>query len=85
MIGEIYLPYSSMVQYYGDNGECHLPFNFHLMMAEWSAETIKKLVDEYDTVLLDRCRPNYVLGNHGQKRIVTRLAKEQAELPICFY
>jgi len=80
MIGETYLPYSSMVQYYGDNDECHLLFNFHLMMAEWSAETIKKLVDEYDAVLPDRCWPNYVLGNHDQKRIVTRLGKEQARV-----
>ena len=80
MIGETYLPYTSMVQYYGDNDECHLPFNFHIMMAEWNAQTIKKLVDEYDEILPDNCWPNYVLGNHDQKRIVTRIGKEQARV-----
>ncbi|HJO93936.1 MAG TPA: alpha-amylase family glycosyl hydrolase [Victivallales bacterium] len=80
MIGETYLPYKTMVEYYGDNDECHLPFNFHLLLAKWNAGKIRTLVDEYEKALPDTCWPNYVLGNHDQKRIVTRIGREQARI-----
>ena len=78
LIGETYLPYSELVKYYGENlDECHLPFNFHLLEAKWTADIIKKLVDDYDEILPEGCWPSYVLGNHDQKRIATKVGEGQ--------
>jgi alpha-glucosidase len=81
MVGEAYLPYDQLIEYYGENhDECHMPFNFHLMEAKWSAETIRKLIDDYEAILPEGCWPNYVLGNHDQKRVATRVGQAQARI-----
>ena len=78
MIGETYLPYSELLKYYGENqDECHMPFNFHLLEAKWNSDVIKKLVDDYDAILPEDCWPSYVLGNHDQKRIVSKVGDKQ--------
>jgi alpha-glucosidase len=78
MIGETYLPYTELLKYYGENqDECHMPFNFHLLEAKWKADVIKKLVDDYDDILPEDCWPSYVLGNHDQKRIATKVGEKQ--------
>ena len=82
IIGETWLPYEVMVEYYGNNDECHLPFNFHLLAAEWKASVIKQKVDEYEKALPIDCWPNYVLGNHDQPRIVTKIGKDQAKVAL---
>jgi alpha-glucosidase len=82
MIGETWLPYNVMIEYYGKNDECHLPFNFHLLAADWNASVIKDKVDEYEKALPAGCWPNYVLGNHDQPRVATRVGKEQARVAL---
>jgi alpha-glucosidase len=53
LIGEIYLPLHRLVAYYGpDLRGAHLPFNFQLIFAAWSARGIARLVGEYEA----RCR-----------------------------
>ena len=82
MIGEIYLPFDQLVTYYGANfDECHLPFNFHLIYGgNWQAQAIRQLVDAYEAALPEGAWPNWVLGNHDQHRIATRVGAAQARV-----
>jgi alpha-glucosidase len=81
LIGEIYLPISALVSYYGiEHNEAHLPFNFQLVNAPWDAEHIRKVVDEYEASVPAGAWPNWVLGNHDQPRLATRLGEAQARV-----
>jgi alpha-glucosidase len=81
LIGEIYLPFEKLVTYYGrDLRGCHLPFNFSLLLTDWHARTIAKLVDDYEGVLPAGGWPNWVLGNHDRPRIASRVGREQARI-----
>lgn len=77
LIGETYCPYKELVEYYGNNDECHLPFNFHLLEVKWKALAIKKKVNDYEKTLPEKCWPSYVLGNHDQKRIASKVGTEK--------
>jgi alpha-glucosidase len=98
LIGEIYLPVERVVKYYGEQlDEIHLPFNFQLVtMSTWEASTIQQIVYAYEAVLPPRAWPNWVLGNHDQPRIASRVGREQARTaqmllltlrgtPTCYY
>ncbi|MGK7869552.1 alpha-amylase family glycosyl hydrolase [Falsiroseomonas sp. E2-1-a20] len=81
LIGEIYLPLERLVAYYGAEMEgAHLPFNFQLIFADWTAPSIAKLIAEYEAALPAQGWPNWVLGNHDQKRIATRIGAAQARI-----
>ena len=77
LIGETYLPYEQLIEFYGMNDECHLPFNFHLLCVNWKASAIKKKVNDYEKILPDGCWPSYVLGNHDQKRIASKVGNDR--------
>jgi alpha-glucosidase len=81
LIGETYLPIPDLMAYYGrDLGGVHLPMNFHLMLRSWDAETVAALVQEYEGALPRGAWPNWVLGNHDNPRIATRLGLAQARV-----
>lgn len=81
MIGEIYLPIHKLVTYYGsENNGAHLPFNFLLLQVDWDAMKIAALIDEYEAALPQGAWPNWVLGNHDQPRIRSRVGFEQARV-----
>jgi alpha-glucosidase len=81
LIGEIYLPIERLVEYYGkDLRGAHLPFNFQLLLAPWDARHIAQLVDEYEARLPAEGWPNWVLGNHDNHRIATRIGVAQARV-----
>ena len=98
LIGELYLPVESLMQYYGEQlDEVHVPFNFQFVtMPTWEASAIRQIVDEYETALPQGAWPNWVLGNHDRPRIVTRVGRDQARTaqmllltlrgtPTCYY
>lgn len=97
MVGEIYLPNDELVKYYGkDLDECHLPFNFQLVLLPWEAATVRRAVDAYEAALPEGAWPNWVLGNHDQHRIASRVGPAQARVanmllltlrgtPTCYY
>lgn len=61
------------VSYYGASlDECHLPFNFQLIMQAWRPQAIRAFVEAYERALPEGACPNWVLGNHDQHRIATR-------------
>ena len=69
--------------YYGDNlDEIHVPFNFHLLFATWDAARIRAIVDAIEAALPDGAWPNWVLGNHDQRRIASRLGQAQARVAM---
>jgi alpha-glucosidase len=81
MIGEIYLPVDRLIDYYGRDGEgAHLPFNFHLITTPWDARAIELVIDRYEGALPANAWPNWVLGNHDQPRVVSRLGSAQARV-----
>jgi alpha-glucosidase len=81
LIGEIYLPIEKLVAYYGrDLRGCHLPFNFSLLLVDWHARTIAKLIDDYEKKLPPGGWPNWVFGNHDRPRIAGRIGREQARI-----
>ncbi|MGE4047265.1 MAG: alpha-amylase family glycosyl hydrolase, partial [Acetobacteraceae bacterium] len=81
LIGEIYLPVERLVAYYGmDMKGAHLPFNFQLVFAAWDAAHVARIIAEYEAALPEGGWPNWVLGNHDQKRIATRIGAAQARV-----
>ncbi|NJW53280.1 alpha-amylase family glycosyl hydrolase [Salinimicrobium oceani] len=81
LIGEIYLPIDKLVKYYGhENNGAHLPFNFQLLELAWDAERINRAINEYEGALPENGWPNWVLGNHDNSRIASRIGKEQARV-----
>jgi alpha-glucosidase len=81
LIGEIYLPISKLVTYYGSDGlGAHLPFNFQLITLPWNAPKIAAAISEYEGALPPHGWPNWVLGNHDKARIASRVGRSQARV-----
>ncbi|MBP0491499.1 alpha-amylase family glycosyl hydrolase [Pararoseomonas indoligenes] len=81
LIGEIYLPLERLMAYYGrDMKGAQLPFNFQLIFTAWNAAAIARIVAEYEAALPPGGWPNWVLGNHDQKRIASRVGRGGARL-----
>ncbi|HYG01426.1 MAG TPA: alpha-amylase family glycosyl hydrolase [Chryseosolibacter sp.] len=81
MVGEIYLPVQKLVAYYGvNNSGAHLPFNFQLVTLPWKPSVLALAIAEYERSLPSGGWPNWVLGNHDQSRIASRIGAEQARV-----
>lgn len=81
LIGELYLPIEELVRYYGEGGSgLQLPANFHLLTTQWDARTVATLVDTYEAALPSYGWPNWVLGNHDNPRVSTRIGAAQARV-----
>lgn len=81
LIGEIYLPVQRLVAYYGTHGEgANLPFNFQLINAPWNAAKLAHIITEYEALLPAHAWPNWVLGNHDNPRVASRLGAAQARV-----
>jgi alpha-glucosidase len=85
LIGEIYLPVRRLVAYYGAAGGtgvrgAQMPFNFQLILARWDAGTIAAIIREYEAALPPGAWPNWVLGNHDQSRVSSRVGAAQARV-----
>jgi alpha-glucosidase len=82
LIGEIYMPVEELIAYYGPElDEVHLPFNFNLVtLREWGALMVRDVVERYEAALPQGAWPNWVLGNHDQPRIASRVGQPLARL-----
>ncbi|MBL8629822.1 MAG: DUF3459 domain-containing protein [Rhodospirillaceae bacterium] len=78
LIGETYLPLEQMVGYYAHG--IHLPFNFNLIGATWTAANIAQLIKRYEALLPAGGWPNWVLGNHDRMRIASFIGRAQARI-----
>ncbi len=81
-IGEIHIyDLSEWVKYYGEDlDEIHLPFNFQLLKTDWQAKEVQQIVDNLEVHLPPGAWPNYVLGNHDESRLASRLGEPGARL-----
>ena len=81
LIGETYLDIPRLADYYGPQLDAvHMPFNFHLIWASWQRsawrpEPLLRLIESYEAVLPAGAWPNWVMGNHDQPRVATRLGR----------
>jgi alpha-glucosidase len=81
LIGEIYLPVAQLMTYYGrDLTGANLPFNFQLLQCAWSAEAVAQVISDYEGALPHGAWPNWVLGNHDNARIASRVGTRQARV-----
>lgn len=81
LVGELYLPPARLARYYGDAGHgVHLPFNFALVTTPWFAAAISAAIATYEGALPGGGWPSWVLGNHDQPRIATRVGPAQARV-----
>jgi alpha-glucosidase len=81
LVGEIYLPLAEVVAYYGPHGEgAQLPFNFQLIRSAWTAATLAECISRYEGELPAHAWPNWVLGNHDNSRIASRLGPQRAAM-----
>jgi alpha-glucosidase len=81
-IGEIhYYDLAKWVSYYGEKlDELHMPYNFSLLMARWKARDVRGVVDAIEAALPPGAWPNYVLGNHDENRLASRIGRAQARV-----
>jgi alpha-glucosidase len=81
-IGEIHIfEWEKWASYYGGNlDELHMPFNFQLLGVEWQADKVRQIVDSLENALPSGAWPNYVLGNHDETRLTSRLGEPEARL-----
>jgi alpha-glucosidase len=81
LIGELYLPLERLIAYYGnDLAGANLPFNFQLIFTPWKAAEIARTIAQYEAALPAGGWPNWVLGNHDQRRLATRVGAADARL-----
>lgn len=86
VIGEIHIfDYREWATYFGaDLDELHLPFNFGLVGvtsgALWAAPAVRAAVDAVQEAVPPGGWPTYVIGNHDEHRIATRIGREQARV-----
>ncbi len=83
LIGEINLPPHELVAHYGRSLDgFHLPFNFNLIFTPWQATAVRQLIETYEGALPAGAWPNWVLGNHDQHRIASRVGAAQARVAM---
>ncbi len=79
-VGEVYLLDTAQVaEYYGDDDELHLCFNFPPLFAPWSASAWRAQIRRTEAELGPRgAWPTWVLSNHDNRRHRTRYGTDAA-------
>ncbi len=79
-VGEIHVfDWDQWAANYGAHlDELHMPFNFALIWAPWQAGRFRRIVDAVEAAVPPGGWPSYVLGNHDEPRVATRLGRAQS-------
>ncbi|MBA2691299.1 MAG: DUF3459 domain-containing protein [Rubrobacter sp.] len=81
LIGEVYLSGDELMAYYGEaNAGFHMPTNMELVRAAWDARKISAYIESYEAALPEGAWPNWVVGNHDNGRIASRVGVGQARV-----
>jgi len=73
-VGEIHeYDWKRWASFYGQDDELHMPFNFALLPAGIDPARIKAAITGIESALPNGAWPNWVVGNHDEPRIATRL------------
>ncbi|MES2436740.1 MAG: alpha-amylase family glycosyl hydrolase [Patescibacteria group bacterium] len=79
VVSEAHLGVKDLVNVYKySQKKIHAPFNFNLINMRWSAHAYKKFIDSFDALLGEDEIPTYVLGNHDQPRLASRVDSKRA-------
>lgn len=83
-VGEIHIfDWKEWASYYGEAlDELHMPFNFSLLGAKWDAGVIRALVDAQEASLPAGAWPNFVMSNHDEHRMASRLGSARARVAM---
>lgn len=83
-LGELHiLDRAVWASYYGANlDEIHIPFNFDMVFAPWDARSVRQSVETLQASLPPGAWPSYVLGNHDEARVASRIGPVQARLAM---
>lgn len=85
LLVEAYAPLTEVVKIYGENGTLNgaqAPFNFEILNylgPKSDAKAFKNVIDNYLNTLPNGATPNWVQGNHDQKRSASRLGRQKAD------
>jgi len=84
IIGELHHPdFEIWAGFYGEElDEIHLPFNFHLLHAPWDSTSLAAVIASVCRALPEGAYANWVLGNHDQPRIASRIGRSQARIAM---
>lgn len=66
--------------YSNDKPRFHLPLNYALHDAEWDALSLQAVIDAYLNAIPEGGWPDWVIGGHDKKRIVSRIGQEQGRI-----
>ncbi|KAL7025501.1 hypothetical protein ACKWTF_013496 [Chironomus riparius] len=82
---EAYTSLDNMIRFYGENGRkgSHIPFNFELISnvnTESTASDYFTRINNWLSRVPEGSQANWVLGNHDQWRMATRLGVERTDL-----
>lgn len=82
--GEMHIfDWQEWASYYGQQlDELHMPLNFGLVYVPWKASAVRQHVDAIEAALRPGAWPNYVLDNHDEPRITSRIGAEQARVAL---
>ena len=87
LFGEIHLgaDLAAWATYFGSGDELHLPLNFGLLAASWTAAGLRVHVDAVEAALPRSALsagawPSYVLGSHDERRLASRVGPAGARL-----
>lgn len=85
MMTEAYTSLNHIIEFYGDNTRngSFIPFNFELITVvndQSTAVDYKNSIDKYLAAIPEKQIPNWVLGNHDNKRIPRRLGAGRVDL-----
>ena len=83
-IGEIHeYDWTTWASYYGETlDELHMPFNFVLLNTEWTAAGVRAAVAGLEAALPEGAWANWVVGNHDEPRVATRMGACGARLAM---
>jgi alpha-glucosidase len=83
-IGEIHIfELEVWSSYYGGAlDELHLPFNFGLLAVPWDAVGVRQFVNALEETIPEGAWPNYVVGNHDEPRVASRVGPARARIAM---
>lgn len=83
-VGEIHIfDWPQWALYYGEQlDELHMPYNFSLLFAPWNPQALAERISALESILPAGAWPNYVLGNHDEHRVASRLGVEAARVAM---
>jgi alpha-glucosidase len=85
IIGEMHLyDLEHWAAYFGAGDEMHLPFNFGLLKTPWTAPDVAAHVEAVEAVTAAEPGrwPSYVVGNHDEHRVASRIGEAQARVAM---